>query len=127
MKLTIGSKVTAGFVFVLAVLLLLSIVSYIRITGLLKAVELVEHTHSAIEHTEHILSVMQDIETGQRGYIITGEERYLEPYYLSINRINKETNDLRTLTANKKSNNSDLTFLKPLSGKNSLSATNRLH
>src|SRR5271168_6203 len=29
---------------------------------------------------EHILSTMQDTETGQRGYVITGKPEFLEPY-----------------------------------------------
>jgi CHASE3 domain sensor protein len=27
-----------------------------------------------------VFSLLQDAETGQRGYIITGDERFLEPY-----------------------------------------------
>ncbi len=31
-----------------------------------------------------ILSIIQDAETGQRGYLLTGEDRYLEPYRQAI-------------------------------------------
>jgi signal transduction histidine kinase len=34
-----------------------------------------------------LLSTVQDAETGQRGYLITGEERYLAPYTSAIQRV----------------------------------------
>lgn len=36
-----------------------------------------------------------DIETGQRGYIITDDDRYLDVYYKGLNRIQTEITDLR--------------------------------
>lgn len=33
-----------------------------------------------IQRLEHFLSVLKDAETGQRGYLLTGEDAYLEPY-----------------------------------------------
>ncbi len=33
-----------------------------------------------------LLSAMQDAETGQRGFVITNEEKYLEPYYSSLEK-----------------------------------------
>ncbi|MEP6572290.1 MAG: diguanylate cyclase [Gemmatimonadota bacterium] len=34
-----------------------------------------------------LLSLMQDAETGQRGFVITGEEKFLEPYFVALSRI----------------------------------------
>lgn len=36
---------------------------------------------------ERCLSLVKDAETGQRGYLLTGNEQYLEPYYASIREI----------------------------------------
>ena len=38
------------------------------------------HTYEVIEHTESLLSELKDAESGQRGYLLTGDEIYLEPY-----------------------------------------------
>jgi CheY-like chemotaxis protein/signal transduction histidine kinase len=38
------------------------------------------HTYDVIAHIESLLSKLQDAETGQRGYLLTGNEEYLEPY-----------------------------------------------
>jgi PAS domain S-box-containing protein len=36
---------------------------------------------------QHILSLHQDLETGQRGYLITGDRRFLEPYVQAAGQI----------------------------------------
>ena len=36
---------------------------------------------------QHVFSLLQDAETGYRGYIITGEDRYLEPYRKAVSKI----------------------------------------
>jgi len=38
------------------------------------------HTNEVIGHVESLLNKLQDAETGQRGYLLTGNEDYLEPY-----------------------------------------------
>ncbi len=42
-----------------------------------------------------LLSSMQDAETGQRGFVITNEEKYLEPYYSSIEKTPKLLKKIR--------------------------------
>lgn len=43
-----------------------------------------------------ILSLMQDAETGQRGYLLTGDESYLQPYEASRRAIDSAVDELRT-------------------------------
>jgi CheY-like chemotaxis protein len=38
------------------------------------------HTYQVMGHLESLLSKLQDAETGQRAYLLTGNEEYLEPY-----------------------------------------------
>ena len=40
----------------------------------------IERNNSFTLRLEKILSSMKDLETGQRGYLLTGEDRYLDPY-----------------------------------------------
>jgi CHASE3 domain sensor protein len=46
--------------------------------------DLVVHTHEVISSVEHAFSDIKDAETGQRGFIITGDGRYLEPYERAV-------------------------------------------
>jgi PAS domain S-box-containing protein len=57
------------------------------------------HTHDAIEALENLVSTMKDAETGQRGYIITGQPDYLEPYHTAVATVQKEIEKLQRLTA----------------------------
>ena len=40
----------------------------------------VSHTHDVTLRILRLLSLAQDAETGQRGYLLTGDEHYLEPF-----------------------------------------------
>ena len=45
------------------------------------------------------MSLAKDAETGQRGYLITGETSYLEPYNIALANIDKQVKTLEQLTA----------------------------
>jgi diguanylate cyclase (GGDEF)-like protein len=53
------------------------------------------HTHNVIASSEKLLSCMKDAETGQRGYLLTQEVMYLEPYYTGISNALKYFQDLK--------------------------------
>jgi methyl-accepting chemotaxis protein len=95
---TFGRKIAAGFT--LAFLLLLGIggVAYRSITSLRNTSQLIAHTYIVLEHVTGILSLLKDAETGQRGYVITGDEAFLEPYQTGIAGVPTVIKDLRQLT-----------------------------
>ncbi len=44
------------------------------------AIDWVNHTHIVIQEAQKILSAAIDMETGMRGFLLTGTEEFLEPY-----------------------------------------------
>ena len=60
---------------------------------------LVDHTYQVLNATNLMLSTLQDAETGQRGYLLTGDERYLEPFRTAIASEEASRETLRKLTA----------------------------
>ena len=80
MKWSIGNKIASGFGLALAVLLVVGAVSYDSTTKLSSSADWVRHTHEVLAGLDELLSAMKDAETGERGYVITGESPYLEPY-----------------------------------------------
>ena len=60
---------------------------------------LTTHSSSVIELTERVLSEMTDSETGQRGFVITGDESYLEPFINGSAAVAGTMTELRKLTA----------------------------
>lgn len=111
---TFGRKIAAGFT--LAFLLLLGIggVSYRSISALTSTSQLVTHTHQVLEHIADVLSLLKDAETGQRGYVITGDEAFLEPYQAAIGTVHNVVKDLRQLTADNPNQQSRIDKMEPL-------------
>ena len=58
----------------------------------------VSHTDEVLDALESVLSTMQDAETGQRGYLITGEDQYLEPYNVALVAVEKNIQRVKHLT-----------------------------
>src|SRR5438105_475870 len=45
----------------------------------------------------HVLQDVLDAETGSRGYLLTGDPRYLEPYNAAVAQIGKQLDSLRVI------------------------------
>jgi PAS domain S-box-containing protein len=50
---------------------------------------------TAVQHLGRYLITLTEAETGQRGYLLTGDPRYLEPYRQAIARFRAEEGELR--------------------------------
>lgn len=98
-RLKIGTKIGASFALGLLFFAVLSAISYRNTNQLVATAKLESHTYAVIGQIEELLSRLKDAETGQRGYIITGEEKYLEPYNSAISVLDGRTRGrLRELT-----------------------------
>ncbi len=60
---------------------------------------LVAHTNEVLGALDGLLSTMKDAETGERGFLITGDERYLEPYRHAIGVVEERLATVERLTA----------------------------
>ncbi|MFT4153601.1 response regulator [Parafilimonas sp.] len=65
-------------------LIVSAVASYSSITGLLSSQQEVVRTNDVISSLENVVSALKDAETGQRGFLLTGQERFLEPYTGSL-------------------------------------------
>ena len=73
-------------------------VSYRNIQEISRSEAMVVHTHEVIDSLNVLLSSIKDAETGQRGYIITGDKDYLLPYHASRIEIDRLLTQLEGLT-----------------------------
>jgi methyl-accepting chemotaxis protein len=96
---TFGRKIALGFGLSVTMLLVVSVAAYRSTDALLENNDKVAHTHEVLEHLAHALSLMKDAETGQRGYVLTGDDTYLDPYSAAIGAIGKTMDELRALTS----------------------------
>ncbi len=110
----IGTKIGAGFTLGLAVFTIIGIVSYQSAEQLISTARQEKHTYQVLGGLEEILSLMKDAETGQRGYLLTGEIRYLEPYNQARSAIQSRIDELRRLVNDNPSQQSYLQTLEPV-------------
>jgi PAS domain S-box-containing protein len=59
----------------------------------------VEHTDQVLAELSHAQSLLIDAESGQRGFLYTGDQKYLEPYNLAVSQIDSHIDRLAELTA----------------------------
>lgn len=78
--------------------------SYISIQNLLSSAAAVNHTNAVIGKADSVISVLKDAETGARGFLLTGNDLFLEPYTGSQTKavqLIKEVKDMTADNANK--------------------------
>jgi diguanylate cyclase (GGDEF)-like protein/PAS domain S-box-containing protein len=76
--------------------------------------EWVDHTHQVKTSLYQVLLALKDAETGQRGYLLTENKRYLVPYTQSIVRIDKILISLQMLTLDNHKQQNSLKKIKHL-------------
>ncbi|WP_433740943.1 response regulator [Pseudomonas putida] len=69
------------------------------ITYLLSTIQWVEHTDRVINNANEAVKLTVDLETGMRGFLLSGDEKFLEPYETAKPRIEVVLNTLLDLTA----------------------------
>lgn len=70
-----------------------------QITRLLDATRWVEHTDEVISQANQTLKLLVDLETGLRGYLVTGRRDYLEPYERAAPQIGPALDKLQSLVS----------------------------
>jgi PAS domain S-box-containing protein len=76
-----------------------AVLSIFNIREVANSVQWVSHTQEVLAKLEEVLSTLKDAETGQRGYLLTGDQRYLEPHEQALARIPGQLAQLRQLIA----------------------------
>lgn len=99
MKVHVEKRVLIGFLITALVLAVLGIFSFSSTQRLINTARLLTHANRVINNAEQLMKAIVDIETGQRGFVITGSEEFLEPYYESSRIVDARLNSLDSLTS----------------------------
>jgi signal transduction histidine kinase len=75
---------------------------------------LVDHTHQVIEATSGVFQELADAETGQRGYLITGRDAYLQPFEHAAPQVTNSITLLQALIADNPTQQANLRRLRSL-------------
>lgn len=95
-----SSRNTLNAIAVLALMIFctISYLSYVQVNNLYNATERVNHTHEVIKKADNIFINLFDLESIQRGYLLTGKEEYLTLYEQNLKEVNDNLEKLRSLT-----------------------------
>jgi PAS domain S-box-containing protein len=83
----------------LLILVIVSVVSYQDWVVFQRSAPQVQHGRALLEQVEQVLSYTKDAETGQRGYVLTGNSQYLAGYNAAVAALPSELEKLRQLVA----------------------------
>ena len=95
---SLPATTVAGFVAAVVALILISVLSYRSVQEWNRATERTAHTIAVLDAADGVMGALTDAETSQRGYLLTGEERYLQPYQSVGGRLDQSLVTLRQLT-----------------------------
>lgn len=114
MKATFKRNLLIGFGLSLLLLIVSSVASFFSIRNLLQSAYWVDHTNVVILRLENTLSYMKDAETGQRGYLLTGDEDFLEPYKGAADSIQTSIKSIKALTGDNSDQQAEIEKLRSL-------------
>jgi signal transduction histidine kinase/CHASE3 domain sensor protein/CheY-like chemotaxis protein len=90
--------VSIGLAAALVFFLISGVIAYVNIQTLREDNQRIVHSHQVITTLDELLSTVKDAETGQRGFLLTADEHYLEPYNAALLAVTSQLDQLSELT-----------------------------
>src|SRR5437879_2012558 len=87
-----------GIAVAFAVLIFAALLLLGSVTEQKKAIGWVSHTRDVLDKISEVVNTLSDAETGRRGFVLSGSDRYFGHYTNQVARVNQELQDLRDLT-----------------------------
>ena len=114
MKLILERQIQLAFIFALVLLLLLGFFGYRSANSLNEAVTLEKHTQEVLLRLNETLASAIDVETGGRGFALTGNESFLEPFANAERKFVEDFSALRNLVADSPQQTAELEKLQSI-------------
>src|SRR3984957_19869142 len=100
-RLLLPPKTLIGFLLAVAAVLIIALLSYQSLQTTRSTAANLTQSIEVLGRLESLLSTLIDAETGQRGFLLTGEESYLAPYTDAKDALPDEIRSLRALLVNR--------------------------
>ena len=97
-NLSITAKLTLAFSAMVAIIIALVVTVYTTILKVAATAEGDTESHKVLIAVRTLEGDMADLETGQRGFIITGDDKFLEPYNLARLSVSQSLDNIRQFT-----------------------------
>lgn len=108
---SVEKKIYIGFFLISLIILSLTVVSLISMKLLLNRSSTDKRTLDILKTVENINLNSIDIETGVRGYLISGDKSFLQPYYVGLDSISKNLKYLESIDSFDKRYDHDIKYL----------------
>ncbi|WHY00520.1 CHASE3 domain-containing protein [Neobacillus sp. DY30] len=111
----IHTKIIAGYIFILVCLVVSLLIVMNRMSAMQEEVDFItQHDMEVHNLANQIQKNVLDMETGMRGYVITGNEEYLEPYNTARQNWLDNYNTLHSMLGDNGRQQRNLEEMKPL-------------
>ncbi|KQQ32344.1 chemotaxis protein [Duganella sp. Leaf126] len=99
LNMGIGTRLYAGFSLIVVIMVTLLTVAYFNFSKLNQANDWNDHTYKVLDSGRAMLENLINMETGERGFALTGAEASLEPFVGGKEGFKKAWTEARSLTA----------------------------
>ena len=89
-KFKLKQKIIMGGLVPLFLLTLINVWGLMNFNGLLDSLKWVNHTHTVIQDAILIQKIAVDMETGERGFLLSGNEKFLDRRQFPFDRIDPD-------------------------------------
>jgi methyl-accepting chemotaxis protein len=114
MKWSVGYKIASMNAIAIIALLTLGLCSYFSTNNMISAMDWRQHSYKVKDGLHEILALLVDTETAQRGYMLSNNENYLQPYKDALSQIDAKFKLIRSLTGDNIEQQHNLDELAPL-------------
>ena len=111
-NLSIGRQLSLAFASIIGIFLIVCGTALHTAGNLAEAEGWNTHTYEVLATGEGILISMANMETGARGYLLAGQERFLEPWNAGLQNFDKTWTEAKKLTSNNASQQKRLDDMK---------------
>ena len=92
-------KIIAAFITAFLALTLVGVATYMNAHNLLDRNKMVVHTYQVVAQLDEVFSTLDEIESGARGFLLTNQADYLQPYQAGLDTVGTHIDAVRKLTA----------------------------
>ena len=110
--MTLSQKILTGFIICTIILIGVAVFSFRNNEKFIESNEWVNHTHEVLYEFDQVLMGSVDAETGSRGFVITGNEAFLEPYSNAKDKIVEHLEKVKSLTSDNVAQQKNIEVLK---------------
>jgi len=113
-RLSLAARLALSFTVGPVILALIGMLAYTNTTRLLVTRDLVSHTHNVLNGTDDIALALLEMESAERGYLLTGSDSFLQMFETAAINIDKEVQEVVELAQDNPRQQARLQSLKPL-------------